>query len=214
MTLLYKTDPESVDINVINECAEIIKNGGIVAFPTETVYGLGASAFDIKACEKIYTAKGRPEKKPLSCLVATIGQASQIADISDAAKALLEAFAPGPITIVLPKKKCVPDIVTAGGNTVAVRIPDNKTALALIDKCGVPLATPSANISGMPSPKSADDVMIQLDGKIDALIDGGKCGIGTESTIVLIKDNKGTILRQGALPRSNIADYVELTDNE
>ena len=213
MTKVFYTDPYNIDMDVIRKCADIIKAGGIVAFPTETVYGLGASAFDSAACEKIYTAKGRPEKKALSCLVSSIDDASQIAELNDTAIKLLHSFSPGPLTLVLPKKKCVSDIVTAGGITVAIRIPDNKIALELINSCGVPLAAPSANISGMPSPKNAKDVLSQLDGKIDALIDGGVCSIGTESTIVMIKNSKGTILRQGALSRSKIAEYVELTDN-
>ena len=214
MTYVYRMNNDDTDAEKIEKCSEIISSGGIVAFPTETVYGLGASAFDEKACEKIYTAKGRPPKKPLSCLVSSLEQASLIADVSGTATQLLKEFSPGPLTIILPKKSNVPYIVTAGGDTVAVRIPDNRYALALIDKCGVPLATPSANISGMPSPKCADDVLSQLDGRIDALIDGGRCEIGTESTIVLLKDGKGKILRQGALPKEKIEKYIELAENE
>ena len=212
LTKVFKTDKIKPSQDVINECAEIMLSGGIAAFPTETVYGLGAIAFDASACEKIYTAKGRPAVKPLSCLVSSAEMAESISDVNETCRLLLKQFAPGPITIVLPKKPNIPDIVSAGTSTVAIRIPDNTIALSLIKAVNAPIAAPSANMSGMTSPKCAEDVLSQLNGRIDALIDGGKCDIGKESTIISLIGTKAKILRHGAISAELLSKFIEISN--
>ena len=189
----------------MSPAAEIIQNGGLVAVPTETVYGLAASGLDAAAVDRIYAVKNRPETKPISLLVSGMADAERFCrDIPAEAYTLAERFWPGPLTMVLYKNNNVPDIVTAGGNTVGVRCPDHRKTLALIRLAGVPLAAPSANMSGEPSPKSVGDVLAVFDGKIDAAIDGGPCGVGIESTIVDLTVKPPIILRQGGLPKAAI----------
>jgi L-threonylcarbamoyladenylate synthase len=180
--------------------AGIIRNGGIVGVPTETVYGLAANGLDASAVEKLYDVKGRPETKPISLLVTGMADAGMFCrDIPDLAYRLAERFWPGPLTIILRKKDKVPDIVTAGGGTVGVRCPDHPKTLELIRLAGVPLAAPSANLSGEPSLKAAADVLKVFGGKIDAVIDGGPCAGGIESTILDLTVTPPKILRQGGL---------------
>ena len=194
MTTLLITD------NDITPAAVIIKNGGLVGVPTETVYGLAANGLDASAVLKIYSVKGRPETKPISLLVTGMADVEIFCrDIPDAAYRLAESFWPGPLTMVLKKKDNVPDIVTAGGDTVGVRCPDHPKTLSLIGLAGVPLAAPSANLSGQPSPKSAADVLAVFDGKIEAVIDGGRCAVGIESTIIDLTTMPPKILRYGGL---------------
>ena len=184
----------------IEKAAEIIRNGGLVAFPTETVYGLGANALDGEAAKKIYAAKGRPSDNPLIVHLAQASDAEKYAYTSPLYYKLADSFMPGPITVILPKKDIVPKSVTGGLDTVAVRVPVNETARNLIKCAGVPICAPSANTSGKPSPTCADHVMHDLDGKIDMVIDGGVCDIGLESTIVKINsDNSLTLCRPGAI---------------
>lgn len=193
----------------IAEAAEIIRAGGLVAVPTETVYGLAANGLDAAAVEKIYEVKNRPETKPISLLIASLEDAERFCrEIPDKARALAEAFWPGPLTLVLWRRENVPDVVTAGGETVGVRCPDHEKTLALIRLAGVPLAAPSANISGEKSPKSAQDVLDVFDGKIEAVIDGGECALGIESTIVDFTASPPRILRQGGLPRAEIERVI------
>jgi L-threonylcarbamoyladenylate synthase len=166
--------------NDMTPAAAIIRNGGLVGVPPETVYGLAANGLNEPAVGKIYDVKGRPETKPISLLIAGMADAEQFCrDIPDAAYALAAEFWPGPLTMVLKRQDNVPDIVTAGGDTVGVRCPDHPKTLRLIALAGVPLAAPSANLSGAPSPKSAADVMSVFDGKIDAVIDGGLCTVAS-----------------------------------
>lgn len=189
----------------ISEAAAVISGGGLVAVPTETVYGLAADGLNEKAVEEIYSVKGRPETKPINLLVTGMDSAEHFCrDIPAAAYTLAEHFWPGPLTMILFKKPVVPDIVTAGGETVGVRCPDHPLTLALLKMCSRPFATPSANISGMPSPKSAGDVLKYFDGKIPCVIDGGACSVGVESTIVDMTVDPPKILRQGGLPREDI----------
>ncbi|MBR0028582.1 MAG: threonylcarbamoyl-AMP synthase [Clostridia bacterium] len=184
----------------INTAGGIIADGGLVAFPTETVYGLGASAFDTGAAKKIYAAKGRPSDNPLIVHIADKLQLSDIAaEITDEAKIVLDKFMPGPITVILKKKPSVPDTVTAGLQTVAIRFPSNETAQRLIKAAGVPIAAPSANLSGKPSPTTAAHVIADMTGRIDAIIDGGACDVGVESTIVDFTGDKPEILRPGGV---------------
>ena len=180
----------------INTAGGIIADGGLVAFPTETVYGLGASAFDTGAAKKIYAAKGRPSDNPLIVHIADKLQLSDIAaEIPNEAKIVIDKFMPGPITVILKKKPSVPDTVTAGLQTVAIRFPSNETAQRLIKAAGVPIAAPSANLSGKPSPTTAAHVIADMTGRIDAIIDGGACDVGVESTIVdFTGDRKSTRL--------------------
>ena len=192
--------------------AEIICAGGLVAVPTETVYGLAGNGMDEKAVEKIYEVKGRPAIKPLSLMVASPEEIGKFAvEVPDAAKALAEKFWPGPLTIVLKANSDIPEIVRAGGDTIGLRCPDHALTLKALREAGVPFAAPSANLSGAPSPKTAGDVLKVFDGVIDAVIDGGACTLGRESTILDMSKKPYRVLRQGALPEESILDA--LTEN-
>ncbi len=200
--------PGSLD--VIEEGAEIIKNGGIVAIPTETVYGLGADATNEEAVASVFRAKGRPQDNPLICHISSIDELDEIAyDETGIAKTLFEAFSPGPLTLVLKKKDIVPDSVTAGLQTVAVRIPNHKIALEFIKKSGCPIAAPSANTSGRPSPTTAEDVFEDLNGKIPLIIDGGECGVGIESTVLDVSGEIPVILRPGMITAEDLLKHVD-----
>lgn len=190
----------STEENEINEAGKIIRNGGLVAFPTETVYGLGASAFDADAAKKIYAAKGRPSDNPLIVHICDKAQIADIAaEIPNAAQIVIDKFMPGPVTIILKKKSVVPNDVTAGLDTVAIRFPAHETAQRLIAAAGVPIAAPSANLSGKPSPTKAKHVIKDMTGRIDAIIDGGDCNVGVESTIVDFTGERPVILRPGGV---------------
>lgn len=189
----------------IREAAEIIKNGGLVAFPTETVYGLGANALDPAAVSKIYAAKGRPSDNPMIVHIARASDIGQLTPrLSEDIVTLIDTFWPGPLTMVLKKKDIVPEVTTGGLDTVAVRMPDNPHALALINESGCPIAAPSANISGKPSPTKAQHVIDDLSGKIDAVIEGEDCRVGIESTVVDMTGSVPTILRPGILTAEDI----------
>jgi len=191
--------------NDLSYAVDILKNGGLVGVPTETVYGLAGNGLDAGAVSMIYEVKGRPAIKPLSLLVCDIEAAATVcAQIPKEARLLANTFWPGPLTIVLPCCDTVPQIVTAGGTTIGVRCPDHPKTLELLRLAGVPAACPSANISDMPSPKSAQDVLDYFDGKIPCIIDGGVCTLGVESTIISLTENPYKILRQGALPEEDI----------
>jgi len=185
--------------------AEIIRRGGLVGVPTETVYGLAANGLDAAAVERIYDVKNRPETKPISLLVSGIEDAAKFCrDIPDAAYKLARAFWPGPLTMVLLKIGAVPDVVTAGGGTVGVRCPDHQMTLEIIRLAGAPLAAPSANLSGEPSPKRARDVLDAFGGRIDCVVDGGECTVGVESTVLDLTGDAPRILRTGALSTDDI----------
>lgn len=207
----------STEENEINEAGKIIKNGGLVAFPTETVYGLGASAFDADAAKKIYAAKGRPSDNPLIVHICDKAQISNIAEeIPDTAQLVIDNFMPGAVTIILKKKPIVPDDVTAGLDTVAIRFPAHETAQKLIKAAGVPIAAPSANLSGKPSPTKAKHVINDMTGRIDAVIDGGDCNVGVESTIVDFTGEKAVILRPGGVTYDDLINQgidVEIDKN-
>ncbi|MGE5615257.1 MAG: L-threonylcarbamoyladenylate synthase [Bacillota bacterium] len=191
--------------NKLDYPAQVLKSGGLVAFPTETVYGLGANAFDENALEGIYKAKGRPSDNPLIVHVADIGQISDlVGKMPSIAKKLIEAFWPGPLTLIMPKSDKVPSKITAGLDTVAVRMPSNAIALELIKKSGVPVAAPSANSSGKPSPTMADHVIRDLSGKVDIIIDGGSTNVGVESTVLDITVDPPVILRPGGVTKEQL----------
>ena len=183
----------------ISEAAEIIKSGGLVAFPTETVYGLGASALSGDGAKKIYAAKGRPSDNPLIVHISKVEDIEKYCMPDEKSLALCKKFMPGPITVIMKKKPCIPDEVTAGLDTVAIRCPQDENARAFIEKCGVAIAAPSANTSGRPSPTSAMHVCEDLNGKIEMILDGGECKIGLESTIVRINDGATELLRPGGV---------------
>ena len=190
------------------EAGEIIRGGGLVAFPTETVYGLGANGLDADACAKIYEAKGRPSDNPLILHVADRSMIDRAAQVTEMAERVLAAFAPGPVTVILPKRNEVPTRVTGGLSTVGIRMPDNDIARALIRAAGVPIAAPSANRSGRPSPTTAAAAFADMDGKIPLILDGGPCKFGVESTIVDCTGERAAILRPGAITREMLAEVL------
>lgn len=189
----------------VKEGISILKQGGIVALPTDTVYGLGACMHIHKAVEQVYAVKERPRNMPLSLLLAHLSQISEVAEpVPPVAWLLAESFLPGALTLVLYKSKLVPDIVTAGGTTVAVRIPAHPVPLALVGGLGEPISGTSANLSGKPSALTADEVYSQFGNKIDLVIDGGRCPGGKESTIVDVTGEAPVVLREGAIVLSEL----------
>lgn len=192
-----KTRPEDGELL---EAAEILRNGGLVAFPTETVYGLGANALDEAAAKKIYAAKGRPSDNPLIAHISSMEELpALVREIPEAGRKLAEKYWPGPLTMIFPKKDVVPYGTTGGLDTVAVRMPSDPVASRLIRLAGIPVAAPSANTSGRPSPTRAEHVIEDMDGKIEMILDGGQVGIGVESTIVDVSGPVPTLLRPGAV---------------
>lgn len=183
----------------LDQAKNIILSGGLVVFPTETVYGLGGNGLLSDAAKKIYSAKGRPSDNPLIIHIAEPCDAEKYAYVSETYYRLAKAFMPGPLTVIMPKKECIPSSVTGGLDTVAIRCPSHPVAHALIEKCGVPIAAPSANISGRPSPTSAKYVVEDMKNRVDMIIDSGECEIGLESTIVKIDGEKLTLLRPGGI---------------
>ena len=193
----------------ISEAAEILKGGGLVAFPTETVYGLGGNGLDKEAAKKIYAAKGRPSDNPLILHVSSIEEVYPLVKaLPEKAKKLMEAFWPGPLTLVLPKSDLVPKESTGGLETVALRSPENALTLDLIRACGFPIAGPSANLSGRPSPTEASHVFEDLGGRIEGILEDGAVGIGVESTIVDLSENCPTLLRPGAITVEDLEEVL------
>lgn len=194
------------DEAVIEKAAEVIRSGGLVAIPTETVYGLAGSALLEDSARKIYAAKGRPSDNPLIVHLAKPEDAELYGETTELYYRLAERFMPGPLTVILKKKDNIPDTVTAGGSTAAFRCPAHPVAHRLIEVSGHPIAAPSANSSGFPSPTNALHVKADMDGKIDMILDGGECEIGVESTVVKLNDDGCTILRPGAVTEDMLAD--------
>ena len=193
----------------ISEAAEILKGGGLVAFPTETVYGLGGNGLDKEAAKKIYAAKGRPSDNPLILHVSSIEEVYPLVKaLPEKAKKLMEAFWPGPLTLVLPKSDIVPVESTGGLETVALRSPENALTLSLIRACGFPIAGPSANLSGRPSPTEASHVFEDLGGRIEGILEDGAVGIGVESTIVDLSEDCPTLLRPGAITIEDLEEVL------
>ncbi len=213
MTVILKVNPSSPEKSRIRRAARIIKNGGLVAFPTETVYGLGADATNADAARRIFKAKKRPADNPLIVHVASIRQAGRIAVMTPDAMRLAKRLWPGPLTMLLKKKEAVPKIVTAGKEYVAVRMPSNRVALELIRASRTPIAAPSANLSGRPSPTSAAHVIQDLDGRLDMVLDGGSTKHGVESTILDMTTSKPAILREGPYTKELLGRYVKLAQN-
>ena len=201
-TKIIPMSEENIDSEALAEAGGIIRNGGLVAFPTETVYGLGGDALQEESSGRIYRAKGRPSDNPLIVHICRMEDLPPIvAYVPEAARKLAEAFWPGPLTMVLPKSDKVPRTTTGGLDTVAVRMPGHKVALAFIKAAGGYVAAPSANLSGRPSPTLAKYVAEDMDGRIEMILDGGEIGIGLESTIVDLKEDIPVILRPGSVTR-------------
>lgn len=199
----------ATDENGIKSAAEILKNGGIVAIPTETVYGLASSAYDENAIKAVFTAKGRPQDNPLIVHISDMEMLKQIAcDIPKTAYTLAEKFWPGPLTMVLKRGNKVSECVSAGLNTVAVRMPSEKTAHAIIAESKLPLAAPSANVSGKPSPTTAQHVINDLNGKIDAVVMGDGCTVGVESTVITLVGDHPVLLRPGAVTLEQLSEIL------
>lgn len=211
MKTVFIAQKDAQSKKVLEKAAEIIKAGGLVAFPTETVYGLGGSALDPDAAKKIYRAKGRPSDNPLIIHITDPRDAEKYAYTNELYYKITERFSPGAITVILKKRDIIPDAVTGGLDSVAVRIPSHPVARAFIDACGLPIAAPSANLSGRPSPTLAEHVLEDLDGRIDMIIDGGASELGLESTVVSIKDGNIVILRPGAVTEEMLAELSPVT---
>lgn len=208
-TKIVKVDPENIDYNIIKEAAQIINRGGTVVFPTETVYGIGADALNDQAVEKIFKAKGRPQDNPLIVHISSFDDLYDlVVEVPDQARVLAQKFWPGPLTMILYKKPVLSDKITAGLDTAAIRLPENKIALALINESKKPIAAPSANTSGRPSPTEASHVIEDLMGKVDMIIDGGSTYIGLESTVVDMTGKIPMILRPGGVTGEDISSLL------
>lgn len=209
VTRVLRVDAAEPDAGAIEEAAAVIRRGGLVAFPTETVYGLGAAALDASAVDGIFAAKGRPSTDPLIVHLADAGQLDTVAaEVTSEAQRLADAFWPGPLTLVLAKQPAVPGRVTAGRPTVAVRVPSHPVARAFLAACGIPVAAPSANRFSRPSPTRAEHVLAELDGLVDVVLDGGATPIGVESTIVDCSVTPPVLLRPGGITREQLETVV------
>lgn len=208
-TIIRTTDSENVNMEVVNEAGAVIKRGGLVAFPTETVYGLGADGMSGEASHKIYEAKGRPSDNPLILHISDLEMLDKIVcEVPPKAKILMDNFWPGPMTLIFNKKAEVPYKTTGGLDTVAVRFPSHKVAIEIIKAAGTPIAAPSANTSGRPSPTKAAHVIEDMDGRVDMIVDGGDVGIGIESTIIDVSGDIPMILRPGYITKAMVEDLV------
>ena len=201
-------NPLDFNKEALQPAAAILQSGGICAFPTETVYGLGANALDEDAVAKIFKAKGRPQDNPLIVHVAEVSQLDDICYVSPLAEKLIARFWGGPLTLILPKKDKVPYAVTAGLETVAVRMPSHPVANALLRLTGLPIAAPSANLSGKPSPTRATHVITDLEGRADCIIDGGDCLWGVESTVLDLTVTPPAVLRPGAVTKEELSEEI------
>ena len=201
---------QSDNLSDLQQAAELLRAGETVAFPTDTVFGLGANAQNDTAVQKIYEAKGRPSDKPLILLIHDKAQLQQFVDeVSDVAVKLIETFWPGPLTLVLPlKQNTVSETVTRGMTTIGVRMPNHPVALKLLQLTDVPIAAPSANLSGNPSPATAEEVVADLDGRIAAIVSGSVCSIGQASTIIDVSSTTPVILRQGLISAAQLEQIL------
>ena len=210
MTITAKPNKWNPEPEIISRAAEIIRAGGLVAFPTETVYGLGADALNPEAVRKIYEAKGRPSDNPLILHVSNVAQVRELVYVNDAAEVLMKTFWPAPLTLVLKAKEIIPSVTRGGLDTAAVRMPNNPIALALIEASRTPIAAPSANLSGRPSPTDFESVSHDMNGKIEMIIDGGDVEVGIESTVIDITDpKKFLMLRPGGMSREVIEETLK-----
>ncbi|MCS7104025.1 MAG: L-threonylcarbamoyladenylate synthase [Thermofilaceae archaeon] len=210
-TKLWKVNPTNPEQQAIREASELLKQGGLVAFPTETVYGLGAIVYNKHSVKKIFEVKGRPRNNPLIVHISNLNQLNDVVSkVPEELELLAETFWPGPLTLVLPKSPLVPLEVTAGLPNVGVRMPAHRVALALIEEAEAPLSAPSANVSGSPSPTLAEHVLKDLDGKIEGVLDAGETLYGVESTILDLTVKPPVLLRPGALPVEKLEEVLGL----
>jgi L-threonylcarbamoyladenylate synthase len=208
-TEILKIDANNIDMAAIRRAAEVLKSGGLVAFPTETVYGLGANALDPEAVKNIFRAKGRPSDNPLIVHISDKSQVQELVSyISPVASELMDKLWPGPLTLIMPRSKLVPDAVTAGLDTVAVRMPSHPVAAALIREAAIPVAAPSANISGRPSPTNALHVIEDLSGRVEIIIDSDSSAIGLESTVLDMSVSPPAILRPGGVTIEQLKEIL------
>ena len=206
----YINMKNNLNYDKLKEPAQIIKKGGIVVFPTETVYGIGTNGLDENAIRKLYEVKQRPLNKPISLLVNNIEMVEKIAkNITEVEYKLMERFFPGPLTIILEKRDIIPDILTSNTNTIGIRMPSGEIAKKLIEFAGVPIATSSSNISGKPSGTNITDIKKDFEGKIDCFIDNGESELGIPSTVIRIIDNIPHILRQGKITEEQIMNIYK-----
>lgn len=209
-TMIIEIDCDHIEEEKLKAAANILRRGGTVAFPTETVYGLGANGLELEAIRKIFEAKGRPSDNPLILHVARTEDVTPLVkEIPPDAWRVMEAFWPGPLTIVFEKTDIVPEAITGGLSTVAIRMPSHPVAKKLIEMAAVPVAAPSANISGKPSPTRGEHVVKDLQGKVDAIIVGGSCEVGVESTVLDIASEIPTILRPGGITREMLLEVLD-----
>lgn len=204
---LYSVDENNIDINIINKTAELLKNGGLLVFPTETVYGIGADAFNARAVKSLYEKKQRPLDKPLLMHISGIDMAEEVGVLDDTARELIKRFSPGPLTLVVKKKPAVPSVAVSGGETVGLRFPSNKIFLEISKAFGKPIAATSANLSGFKSAVSATE-LDAVKSVADIIIDGGSCVFGLESTIVSLVGERPKILRVGSFPKEKIEEVL------
>ncbi len=206
-TKIAAMSPKQLDYAVLAQAGQILRDGGLVGFPTETVYGLGGNALDKEASLKIYEAKGRPSNNPLIVHIAERDEVYELVrEVPDMAECLMDAFWPGPMTLIMKKKPLIPDETTGGLDTVAVRFPSDPIAQALIKAAGVPIAAPSGNLSGRPSPTMAEHMIEDMNGRIEMIIDGGQVGIGLESTIIDCTEDVPIILRPGFISQEMLEE--------
>lgn len=199
-TKIIKIEENKINEDEIKEIAKAFSEGKLVVFPTETVYGLGANGFDEEACKNIFKAKGRPGDNPLILHIAEIDQVNElVSEIPDVAKDCMEMFWPGPLTMIMKRSEKISDVVTAGLDTVAIRMPSHEVAREILKECRLPIAAPSANISGRPSPTAFKHVEEDLKGKVDIIVDGGVTNVGIESTVIDMTSNPPMILRPGGV---------------
>ena len=208
-TKLLKIEDPEVQSAEVQQAADIIREGGLVAIPTETVYGLGANALNPQAVKNIFLAKGRPQDNPLIIHVEDAAQAEKYAlDIPQEYQELCRRFSPGPLTVILKKKDCIPMETSGGLSTVAIRIPSHPVARAIIRAAGVPVAAPSANLSGKPSPTTAQHCVDDMWGRVEAIVDSGECAVGLESTVISLAENPPLLLRPGAVTAEQLREVL------
>jgi L-threonylcarbamoyladenylate synthase len=213
-TRILRVERDNICFKKIGLAADLLKKGGLVAFPTETVYGLGANALNSHAVARIYEVKNRPRFDPVIVHISSLADIRQLClSVDKRAKKLMERFWPGPLTLILPKSSMVPDIVTAGLPTVVVRMPSHPVVLELIKEADIPIAAPSANPFGYLSPTTAEHVKEQIGEKVDLILDGGKCPIGVESTVIDLTESEPSLLRSGGLPLEEIEQVIGKVKN-
>lgn len=211
MTELISINPAAPDPDILARAAAILRAGGLVVYPTETVYGLAADALSLDAVRRVFDAKGRPAAQPLPVQIGQPADIDALAqDIPAEARALIAAFFPGPLTLVLPRRPGVPDLVTGGGDTVGLRMPGHPIALGVLRAFGGPLVCPSANLTTRPAPMSAAEARADLDGRVDLILDGGPTTDRTPSTVLDLTTRPARLLREGKLTRAELAAFVEI----